>query len=220
MKRNIKRGTLLYKLYLYYSLFFKEKFFLKRNQYSQWGEDIIINNYFKNKIGKYVDIGCFHPIRHNNTCLLYNRGWHGINIDLNPASIDFFNLIRKKDININAAISNESNQEKKIYFEHYFSTVNSFYPKHLDNLGVNYTEQIVKTKKFSDIVKTNFDFLNIDCEGEDLKILKSIDLKIYTPKLICIEIDDLNNEIIFFDYLKENGYSFFDKRKFSYLFIK
>jgi hypothetical protein len=220
MKRNIKRGTLLYKLYLYYSLFFKEKFFLKRNQYSQWGEDIIINNYFKNKIGKYVDIGCFHPIRHNNTCLLYNRGWSGINIDLNPASIDFFNLIRKKDININASISNESDQEKKVYFEHYFSTVNSFYSKHLDNLGVNYTEQIIKTKKFSDIVKTNFDFLNIDCEGEDLKILKSIDFKIYTPKLICVEIDNLNDEIIFFSYLKENGYSFFDKRKFSYLFIK
>ena len=37
------------------------------------GRRSIIEKYFQNKVGKYVDIGCFHPIRHSNTCLLYTR---------------------------------------------------------------------------------------------------------------------------------------------------
>ena len=32
-----------------------------------------------------------------------------------------------------------------------------------------------------------FDFLKIDIEGHDYKVLKDINLKKYNPKLICIE---------------------------------
>ena len=77
------------------------KAFIKRQSYSQWGEDSYIKEYFKDKKnGFYVDIGCFHPIMYSNTCLLYNKGWSGINIDLNQTSIDLFNIARKRDKNI------------------------------------------------------------------------------------------------------------------------
>ena len=55
---------------------------------------------FKNFIGKYVDIGCYHPIKYSNTALLYKKGWTGINIDLNKTSIDLFNFTRLRDKNI------------------------------------------------------------------------------------------------------------------------
>ena len=88
-----------------------------------------LNNYFKefNK-GTYVDIGCFHPIMHSNTAKLYNKGWNGINIDLNPISIDLFKILRKKDKNYCAAISN-SNQKVKSYIDNYFSPINSINKK-------------------------------------------------------------------------------------------
>ena len=42
-----------------------------------------IQNIFKDKKkGIYVDIGCCHPIKDNNTYLLNKKGWSGINIDL------------------------------------------------------------------------------------------------------------------------------------------
>ena len=92
----------------YFNLYIKNKAYKKRNSYSQWGEDKFISKFFENKsLGFYVDIGCFHPIRYSNTCLLFNKGWNGINIDLNPMSIELFNIIRPKDYNLCEAISDE-----------------------------------------------------------------------------------------------------------------
>ena len=34
------------------------------------------------------------------------------------------------------------------------------------------------------------DFLNIDVEGADFDILKSLNFDVYRPKLICVEIDE------------------------------
>ena len=220
IKEKLRRGSLLYKFYLYYSLFIKDKFYFKRTSYSQFKEDQTIYNFFKGKIGKYVDIGCYHPIRHNNTYLLYLSGWKGINIDINPTSIDLFNIIRKKDQNIIAAISNQSNLEKNFYFQHNWSTVNSFSKKHVEKYSNKFSTIKVNTNKFSDIVKQNFDFLNIDCEGEDLKILKSIDLKKFTPSLICVEIIDEEDKKKIFDFLEENKYRVLKICGYSYIFKK
>src|SRR5690348_6482057 len=49
--------------------------------YSQEGEDLILARLLENTpSGLYVDIGAHHPFRFSNTRLLYERGWHGINI--------------------------------------------------------------------------------------------------------------------------------------------
>ena len=37
-----------------------------------------------------------------------------------------------------------------------------------------------------------FEFLNIDTEGNELSVLYSLNLDLYRPKLICIEIHDLD----------------------------
>ena len=44
MKRLITR-----KIYLYYNLYIRNKALKKRNSYSQWGEDLIIKDFFKRK---------------------------------------------------------------------------------------------------------------------------------------------------------------------------
>ena len=75
------------------------------------------------------------------------------------------------------------------------------------------------SKTFPDIVKDNFDFLNIDCEGNDFKILKTIDLKKYTPKIINIEVS-LNNKKDIYDYMRLNGYKILDVKSLSHIFKK
>ena len=126
---KISKNSIFYKLYLYYNLYFRHKAFKKRETYSQNKEDLFINNYFKDKNnGFYLDIGCYHPIKYSNTALLYNKGWQGMNIDMNQTSIDLFNILRKKDINICAAISNE-NKEAIQYLDHSFSPINTLVKK-------------------------------------------------------------------------------------------
>ena len=222
IKEKIKRNTLIYKIYLYYQLYIKEKCLIKRKTYSQWGEDLVIDKYFQNKIGKYVDIGCFHPIRHNNTCLLYNRGWEGTNIDLNPTSIDLFNIIRKNDNNLLAALSNEKDKEVEIFFEHNFSPLNSLHFKNFDSNKINFKKKRVITKRFSDLVNTNFDFLNIDCEGEDLNILKTVNLDIFTPQIICIEINSYEKdyELQINNFLKRYNYEKLCVKNYSHIYEK
>ena len=222
IKEKLIRNTLAYKIYLYYQIYIKEKCFIKRNTYSQWGEDLIIEKYFQNKVGKYVDIGCFHPIRHSNTCLLYNKGWSGINIDLNPTSIDLFNIVRKKDINILATLSDKSNKEVNIFFEHSFSSLNSLHKENFKSNKKNYTVKKSYTKRFSDLINSNFDFLNIDCEGEDYNILTEIDFDKFTPELICIEIN--SNEESYkdriYDLLGKKNYKNLSVKNYSHIFEK
>ena len=96
------------------NIYLKNRYFIRRKSYSMNKEDIFINKFFKFKNkGFYVDVGSYHPLELSNTCLLYKKGWDGINIDVNSLSIDYFNFLRPDDVNLNIAISRKKNM--KIY---------------------------------------------------------------------------------------------------------
>lgn len=219
LKKYFLKNKWSYNFYLYYNLYIRHKSLQKRKNYSQWGEDLEIINFFKDKIkGFYLDIGCFHPVMYSNTCLLFNKGWHGVNIDMNPTSIDLFNIIRPKDINICAALDNKS---KKIhaYFDDPFSPINTidknFYEKS-KHVFKNHQMVEIHSKEINDIlveneIKEAIDFLNIDIEGLDYEILRQIDLNAYKVKLIAIEThhvdgkkssdcDKINTHLLNFGY--------------------
>jgi len=204
LKNLIGKNFIIYKIYLYYNLFLKHKAYKKRDYYSQWGEDLFINEYFKNiQKGFYVDIGSYHPVMYSNTCLLFNKGWRGMNVDLNQTSIDLFNIMRPRDFNVCAAISDRE-EERDLFFDHPFSPVNTieetFYNKSNKKLAFrNFKKRKIKTKKFENIVKeisdiSKIDFLNIDCEGFDYFVLKGFNLEKYAPMLICIELYSSDGE--------------------------
>ena len=137
-------------------------------------------------------------------------------MDLNQTSIDMFNIVRKKDSNRCALISDVRGVKKTVYFEHNFSAVNSLtYRKGLE------IKREMKTEIFNDIVEGKIDFLNIDLEGQDYKVLKTINFTKHKPKLVCIEIleksDDKDN---IFNFMKERSYQFIKKCNVSYFFEK
>ena len=159
------------------------------------GEDLEIVKYFENlDNGFYVDVGCYHPIEMNNTYLLYKKNWKGINIDTSKFSIDLFNFLRPDDLNYNLAISNKDG-EYEYYYQKKLSKLSTL--KKTIAKGVfqgNFKTKKIITSKLSTLIdKTKFknkkiDFLNIDAEGSDLDVLKSLNFDIYRPKLICVEI--------------------------------
>ena len=217
---KISESSIFYKPYLYYNLYVRYKALRKRNTYSQDQEDLFINDYFKEKSnGFYIDIGCYHPIKYSNTALLYNRGWKGINIDMNQTSIDLFNILRKRDKNICAAISNTSKKTIQ-YFDHLFSPINTL-DKNFSSIASKklsfrkHTEKTIQTYKFNQIIQKyninikQIDFINIDVEAHDLEVLESIDLSIFNAKIICVEIANNQNNIKekkLRDYLNKYNY--------------
>ena len=190
-----------HRAWMYYELYIKN--FRKRvNKYhSQYGEDREIGKFFqkKNK-GYYFDIGCFHPIRYSNTFYLFKKGWQGTNIDVNKTSIDLFNIARPNDINLCAAISDTTN-EVDFFEDDILGPVNTIDSKMYEKSKVIFFKKgivkKIKTSKIFDIISENIlyqktDFLNIDAEGSDYKIISQIDLKKSNINLVAIETHDPN----------------------------
>jgi len=214
---------------LLHNLYFREKVFLSRKTYSMNGEDIVINNFFKNQNkGFFVDIGCYHPTRINNTYLLYKKGWRGINVDLSDFAIDLFNFIRPKDENICTGISKRK-EIKTLYFQKEYSPLNTLDHKEaLKRFQGRIKERKIECNNINSILErsrfknNNIDFLNIDTEGLDYEILISLDFNIYFPKLICIENSEayINySNLIFFDFLKQKNYQHLWSGVFSHIFF-
>ncbi len=235
LKHKIDIRNYYSRIYIFfYKIYLIIKFFKKKTTYSQWKEDTFIKKFFYNKKkGDYLDIGCFHPFKYSNTALLYKKGWTGVNLDINPLSIELFNLVRKKDKNLCIAISNKRGKVN-CHFHHFFSPINSFdsgfkKKRLLYKVGNKYfvfkfnKRVIVNTCKFHDIVKKKYDFFNLDIEGGEYDVLKQIDFKIFSPKLICIEIHgniNLAKNKKIKDILIKNNYRFAKRFGPSCLFVK
>tara|TARA_B110000259_G_C14004497_1_gene397505 strand:+ start:242 stop:970 length:729 start_codon:yes stop_codon:yes gene_type:complete len=230
----VNKFPIFKKFYYFYNIYIRNYKFL--NNGSQFGEEKFVLGFFNKKYkGKFVDIGCFHPTRHNNTFEMYKLGWKGINIDLNFLTIELFNYFRTKDININAAIS-DSEIVKKLYFVDELNTQNTLEKNHLTFLknhhGVIENEislREIKTKRLDRILDNyefyDIDFMNIDVEGHELNILNSIDFTKYKIKFICIEMIEhndlakLNNEKIII-LMKKNNFFLEKKIDFNYIYKK
>ena len=204
LKDYLVSNHFLSKLYSIYKIIKDNK---KKTAYAVFGEDIILDVLFKNnKKGFYIDVGCYHPIKGSLTKKLYDRGWSGINIDLSSATINLFKTSRKRDININCAISN-------IESEGYYSEVS-----HINQanslLDFENTKKIkVQIKSLNTIIKEHdvqkIDYLNIDAEGYDFETIEGLNLDNIRPSLITIE--DGNN------FMLEN---IFDTKINNYLYKK
>jgi FkbM family methyltransferase len=189
---------IFYTIYLYYNLYIRNFKYIFQKSYSQFNDDIFIKKFFQNKIGTYVDIGCHHPFKLNNTYLLYKKRWNGLNIDLMRINIDLFNIWRPRDKNICAAISSK-NKTSLAYIPNNnilsteISIVESYANMIKEHFKNSFIKKTIKVFTFESIIKHHkiklekFDFLKIDIEGEDYKVLKNINLKKYNPELICIE---------------------------------
>ena len=179
------------------------------------GEDLIVKNFFNEKKKRiYIDIGCFHPLRMNNTQLLHMKGWSGINVDVSDFSIELFNYIRPNDLNYHCAIS-DKNEIIKLYFEKEQSpltTSKSDYAKKHFNHEIK--EKKIEAFSLDEIINrgrfknSKIDFLDIDVEGADLKVLQGLSFDKYKPTLICIEIHDK-------DVLQSNIYKFLTSQNYK-----
>ena len=212
-----------------YLSIFNRKIKYKKISYSLNAVDLIIDYIFKDKyIGTYVDVGAQHPISNNNTYLLFKRGWNGINIDLDRKNIDLFNLSRPNDINLNYAISDKEG-ETDFYFYHESSPINTLNKKVKEYQKAKISEiKKINTLTLNNVFKKinfdkNIDYLNIDVEGYEDKVLSGFDINKYKPSVVSVEYLDLKMKKLEFknnnldNLLNSNIYKYFNDNNYYFV---
>lgn len=201
--------------------------------YSQNGEDIIVSKIFsERRKGFYVDVGAHHPKRYSNTCLLYKKGWSGINIDPNPITIRLFNKYREDDVNLQCAVSGE---KKEIdYYNFSDPAVNTFSEEAAKELSEKKWIRLLDVKKVDTFplrglleqyvpIGTKIDLLNIDTEGLDVEVLRSNDWDKFKPRVIIVEdhsfLPDDPSQSEVYDFLS-GDYKLHSFMNFSLIFVE
>lgn len=203
--------------------------------HSQFGEDMIVRSLTSDiKNGFYVEIGAHHPVYISNTHHFHSKGWRGINIDAVPGSMNIFEVLRPKDINIEICIV-PPDYPKEITFFMFeasaFNTCDSESASQTLAKGVKLIEEVkvpttTLTKILDDYLPedTQIDFMSIDIEGLDEQILMSNDWNRYQPSVLLFEkhlvdIQDFN-DLKIMKYLSKFGYQLVAKTGYSWILQK
>jgi hypothetical protein len=211
--------------------FFKKIYYEKysKKSYSISNVDLIIDRLFsKIEKGVYLDVGCNHPIKFNNTYLLHKKGWSGINIDLDKDSIDQFNKLRKKDTNIKALVTTFDEEEKDLYFYHNRSAINTISKSLADKRKKKHKEirkvkglslnSVIENSKYKD---SKINLLSIDIENYEYEALKDFNFEKYNIDVIVTEITDTTiNDLETYNQsldfiLKSNLYKLLTKKNYK-----
>lgn len=192
-----------------------------RLSFSQQGEDIIlyhaVHDLFSVDSPTYVDVGAAHPIKSNNTYLLYGTGGRGVLVEPNPMFADLLRSFRSKDVTVQAGIGFDETREADYYEIAGNPMLNTFSSEQVERLKAQGTsvERVVKMPllNINDVIAKHLgsapDVLSTDVEGLDFAILKTLDLKRFRPRVICtegvaMEKDGAVSEI--WQYIKAQGY--------------
>lgn len=169
--------------------------------YSQDGQDIyILNNFFPNKKdGTFVDIGANDGVTISNSLLFEELGWTGVCVEPLPTAFNKLTQNRKCEC-VNGVISDKNVSHVDFcaiegYSEMLSGILDKYDERHktrILNESSLYDCKRQKIKvpnfKFNDLIKFNqINLLDVDTEGGELEILKSINYDLYVIDLILVE---------------------------------
>jgi len=187
--------------------------------YSQFEQDkTVYENYFQGKTdGYFVDIGAHDGVTFSNSKFFEELGWNGICVEPNPIIFKQLQSTRTSKC-VQKAVG-----DKKNYAQFFQITkgpdmlsglVDEFSQRGIKNIYNNLedTESSfdyidVELDLFENIVDfVEIDFLSIDTEGNELKILQTIDFDKYQIKVITVENNEYDNRFI--NFLTSKGFTF------------
>lgn len=172
---------------------------------SQFGEDVVISDLFDELAIQnisYLDIGANNPKFISNTYLFYEQGFKGVLVEPNAFLCEKLKAERPRDTVLNFGIGiDEDVKEADFYLfpeaSDGLSTFSREEATHWEEVGMKGVkfkiERIIKMPLLSVnyVIERYFtecpDFVSIDVEGWDLKILQIFDFGKYGPAVFCVE---------------------------------
>lgn len=180
----------------------RETSFFEKVSYSQSGEDTIVAYILyclgiKNEEITYLDLGANHAKVLSNTYYFYKNGGKGVLVDANPKLIQELAFYRHRDTVVNCIISENENEEMDFYIlsGDGLSTPDKEQALEVCKINTNiHIDSIIKVKSntVNNIIEKYFGgiaptFISLDIEGNDLEVIKSMDLDKYRPLVIIVE---------------------------------
>lgn len=200
--------------------------------YAHFGEDLVILRLLRDlpadRRGIYVDVGAFDPVRHSNTYLLYLHGWRGLNIDANPARLASFSHARPGEISVLAAVSDA--ERDVLFLEYPTQGTNRVVPPGTRGLANALGEEPGsitprRTETLTQLLDRHapeadqIDFLNIDCEGLDLAVLRGLDWSRWLPRVIAVEANTPEDRRALIGFLEVRGYRMVSQHLVTLIFL-
>lgn len=189
--------------------------------YSQLGQERYLNEkYFNNKKdGVFVDIGAHNGIELSNTKFFEELGWTGLCVEPLP---DVFEKLKtnRKCICENYAVTDTEGVADflllKGWCEMLSGLANEYVQAHLNRIDSEIQQHggskevvPVKTIKLQTLLDKHninrIDFLSVDTEGNELKVLKSIDFN--KTKIFSIAVENNYNLPDIKNYLTSLGFT-------------
>lgn len=171
----------------------------ERISYSQCGEDCIIDFLFM-WLGitnvSYLDIGAHHPTWLSNTYFFYRKGNSGILIEPDIDLCPNLGKIRPRDKVLNIAVGLDGIDSIPLYImsSRTLNTLDEAQAMALDASGDDKIEAVrnVQRMGINTLLETYFpsakpNFVSLDIEGLDLKLLQTWDFERYRPEVFCVE---------------------------------
>lgn len=162
--------------------------------YAQNFEDVILARVFRGKErGFYVDVGASHPLIDNVTQGFYERGWSGINIEPLPERIAELAYARPRDLNLRIAVAEAPGRATFHVFPrwHGLSTLDGTIAADMTRWGdvAHPVEVEIRTLDavLAEAGVERIDFLKIDVEGAEGRVLAGLDLTRWRPTVILLE---------------------------------
>lgn len=200
-------------------------------KYSQYDEEAIINSFFKNKKdGLVVDIGAADGINNSNSRKLILDGWSALLIEPNPNNFSKLQTLYIENQNVNTlnlGCSDTTEDKIKFYIDQNdeYEQLSTFSLEQVQKCkqmyGCDFIEKNIDVVKTSEIFSKNnvtkINFLSVDTESYDYKVIKGIDFDNVEIDLICVEhlnseleklLEDLNYTV----YYNNIGNTFFKKK--------
>ena len=200
----------------------------------QYFQDLYVNEHFfaDYNNGTFIDIGAHDGISLNNTIYFEkNKRWKGLCIEPNP---DVFDVLKKnRDNCLQVALSDKEEVVEFTKIKGYAQTLSGItseyhelYPQRineeLQHFGGEQIKIQLKTRTLNSIFEEYgynvIDFMSIDTEGSELKILSGLDFNRFKVRVIAME-NNYESEV-HRAFMKERGYIFKDRLKIDDIYYK